>query len=212
MGQRLSDFSSTLPKAAPGKRLLMNVSRYGHAGVILAVIIATVVGSIPALANPPASGCKFPGSNPTIQYRYYSVESQQITAHSSGAGRWNSSAAAGSFASTTGSDPEIKVYDGEYAFDGVAVTGGSCTGGNWTNDVVSIRYDVSKMTGYSATGRRLIATHELGYAYGLAHQSFLTCLSGLITVMNPTAVWAYSNCGTSAAPYPPDVDAVNDIY
>lgn len=192
-------------------------ARHRWPAVVVIAIVTAVLSAGPAWAIPSYNGCKFPGASPTIQYKYYSVESQQQTAHGAGASAWNASSADGSFALTTGTDPEIKVYDGEYSFSGVAQTVGGCPSGggqNWTNDIVTISYDISKMSGYSSTGRRLIATHELGHAYGLAHAVWLGCGIGTAnwSVMTPQSVEVYSDCGNSSAPYPNDVSYVNALY
>lgn len=183
--------------------------------VVGLTVMFLVLGIQQAAANPPANGCKYPGTSPNIQYRYYSVQSQQSTAHASGAGAWNSEAAPGYFSVTSGSDPEIKVYDGEYSFDGVAQAYGGCNSGggqSWLNDLVEIKYDISKMNGYTTTGRKFIAIHELGHAYGLAHTQINGCGASYISVMHSTAVYGLNTCADSSAPYSGDVSTVNAIY
>ena len=185
--------------------------------VALALAMPLVVSVVLAIGMPSAeawklNGCKFPGTDPTIQYKYYSVTSTWQTSHGAGAGQWNYYSVPGHFSLTTGSDPEVKVYDGSYSWGAWAIAAGGCASGggqNWYNDLVEITYNTRTTTTLGATDRRLVATHELGHAYGLAHESY-GCTNPV--VMRSDATWAWDNCGTSSAPYTNDRDGVNYVY
>ena len=158
------------------------------------------------------NGCKYPGSDPAIRYRFYSVGSTWQESHSVGANRWNSYDVPGVFIKTTSTDPEIRVYDGNYSWSHRAITSGGCDSGGgqpWYNNLTEIRYNTRTTSGLTYTERRLVATHELGHSYGLGH-STLGCSNPV--VMRSDATWAYHNCGTSAAPYANDRLGVQNLY
>lgn len=66
------------------------------------------------------------------------------------------------------------------------------------------------MSGLSATEKKIIAIHEMGHSYGLAHSS-LGCGANR-PVMRSDPTWVLDNCGDANAPYPNDVAGVNAQY
>jgi len=187
------------------------------AAFALAPVIAVVI--LVALLDAPAeasvmNGCKYPGTNPTIQYRYYSVASAYRTANYQARLAWNATSAPGSFAYTNGSDPEIKVYDGWYGEDNNAWVAGGCDSGYfkpWYNDLTKLFYNRSNMDSMSANRKKLTAIHELGHTYGLAHDGSVNCWWAK-AVMYSDAGWVANTCGDWNAPYPDDVTGVGYIY
>lgn len=160
------------------------------------------------------NGCKYAGTNPAIGYRYYSLSSPWQTAFGSGQTAWNSTSAAGYFISTPlDPTPNIKVQDYWTSSTWWGLAQGGCDSGGgqiWYNELVTITFNNRTADGLPTTDKFLIATHEQGHAYGLAHSS-LGCGSNR-PVMRSDATWVYDNCGDPYAPYPNDVAGVNAAY
>jgi hypothetical protein len=178
-----------------------------------AIMLLVLFGTARSAEAYTLNGCKYPGTDPVIEYKFFSVTGTWQLSHMNGAGAWNTwTTLPGVFVSTSGSDPEIRVYDGDYAWGYVAVTSGGCASGGgqpWYNDRVDISYNTRTTDGYSSIERRLVATHELGHAYGLGH-STLGCSNPVVMRSEPT--WTYNQCGTSSAPHPNDRFGVTDVY
>ena len=179
------------------------------------VIVASLLlfaSALPAWAE--YNGCKFPGTNPVIQYQYFSVGWQAQSWHDAGASAWNSSSADGSFSEISSGDEEIRIYDDYYAWSHNAITAGGCSSGGaqpWTGDLVEIEYNLSELVGRSFNENKMTAVHELGHAYGLAHDLLPHCAINR-TVMATVGAWVGSNCGDWSAPYSSDVSDVNALY
>lgn len=157
------------------------------------------------------NGCKFAGTSPAISYRRYSLTSSIETAFVGGQAAWDASSAPGYFYDTTSSTPNIPVYDAYYAGSWWAVASGGCDPGGfktWYNDRVTIKFDQGDMASLAADEKEMVAIHELGHAYGLAHTN-LTCSSPGPAVMRQGS--AKFSCSGSA-PWSNDVDGVHYIY
>ena len=179
----------------------------------LSLSIATlfVVSFMVGMAMPSSgyvlNNCRFSG-NP-VEYKYSSVGTAFQTAHDAAAGRWNSTTGTPDLAKTTAlAGIEIWVYDDSYTatWDGLA-TGGCVHGGYWSNNQVKIEYNLSGTSTDSAAKKQHLATHELGHALGLAHNSN-SCTTK--SVMRD-GYWAFNNC-SGTAPYQDDINGKEWIY
>jgi hypothetical protein len=91
---------------------------------------------------------------------------------------------------------------------------GGCDSGSgqtWYDERVEIRFNTRATGGLSTTEKKLVAIHELGHAYGLAHSS-LGCGAIYEPVMRSDPTWVMDNCGNPNAPYSNDVYGVTIIY
>lgn len=176
----------------------------------LALLVASVVlHPQPAKAYAHLCG-KFMGSDPAISYRYYSVTDAYATAFGGAQSDWDSTSAPGYFSyQPTNDDPMINVHDGAYSWTHWAeMDPGSCVVGLWSYNEVTIRFNTREMAGLSAREKKIVAVHELGHAYGLAHTS-LTCSSPGPSVMRQGTA-KFSCAGT--APWADDVNGVRAKY
>jgi hypothetical protein len=197
-------------------------SRNLSAVATLAWILASLATSNPAHGYV-FNNCKYPGTNPTIEYRYLSMDVPEDAEyrffHSSGKDKWNATTAPGSFTHTTGTDPEIDVYAAYYSWSSLAVTSGGCgTGGDWTNDKTTIQYNHNTMDIRTDNQNIRTATHELDHTYGLAHDPSVGCAETgadgyTRAVMYQNSSWVAENCiGTFSVPYTDDISGVHAIY
>ncbi len=109
-----------------------------------------------------------------ITYRFYGVEDRYETAFKDGEAKWDSTSAPGYFVETSGSSPEIRVYDRFVDMvDWNAMMMGSCPSntGLWNGNAVSITFNRQKMDGHGSVSKKNTAMHEIGHAYGLSHVS-----------------------------------------
>ena len=168
------------------------------------------------LAHAPAeaynpSGCKFSGSNPTIDYRFYGLPSIYQSAFNSGQSAWDSTAAPGYFNyAPNDPSPNIEVRSTWSTSTNVAWTGGSCgSNGVWNGNKVGITFNERFLDDDSTTERKLTAIHELGHAYGLNHE---TKSCNMKAVMYKNSRWVWNNCGDPYAPYADDISGVIWVY
>lgn len=162
------------------------------------------------------NGCKFPGSNPNIEIKYMHVTDTYKSATNTAQNRWDADTPnyGGYFTVTTGSDPEIKVYDSYYSETWYAIAAGGCDSGGgqeWYNDLVLIKYNFNTMDDLSSSEKIQIGIHELGHALGLAH-SYHGCSSPGPAVMKSDALYGLNVCGDDTAPFQDDIDGVENIY
>lgn len=144
-------------------------------GRVVLVFAGAVLALAPGwLAGVPTSrGCQYAPSNiSSISYRFWDMYDAYETAFQSGAQAWNSmDAVPGHFTSSPSStDPEIDVYDSVFAgTDWAQSIYSSCSGGYYYSNESLIRFDTVDMGQLTSTQRSIVARHEIGHAYGLAH-------------------------------------------
>lgn len=178
--------------------------------------IALLAGMLPAQAWV-VNGCKFPGADPAISYRFFSVTQPYINAFNQGQYDWDVSDVPGYFyETTTNSDPNINVYDATYSWTDWAITEGGCPNDiqgseNWYNDEVNIKYNHNTADGLDAVDKKLLSVHELGHAYGLAHSS-LGCAAPGPVVMRSDPTYPRDVCGVTDAPFPNDEGGIHAVY
>lgn len=190
----------------------------------LLVAVAMVVASLAVFSSSPADGyvsgdCKFSGSNPSVKFKFNSVDSHYQTITYYASTRWNNTSAPGSFSATTSTTRNIDVYDAYYSWTHRAITEGGCSlsGGpnTWSNNRVKVKYNTRYMDGTQSTYLRNqhTAIHEFGHAYGLSHDTSVNCSSTGKAVMYTNSYWVYDNCSSSPiGPYWDDVAGVTNQY
>lgn len=152
---------------------------------------------------------KFAGTDPSITYRYYDVGSTWNVAFSNAQSAWDVTSAAGVFTyAPSDGDPMVSVNDGSYADGWWATTSWVCSLASYLGNEVDIYFDTVTTAELTTYGRKLVAEHELGHAYGLDHTS-VTCDSVLKAVMQPGGN-KFTCSGTP--PWPDDVNGVNAKY
>jgi hypothetical protein len=136
----------------------------------------TVVSPAPAdayILN--VDGCKFPGTNPTIRYKFISVTGTYKTATRGTRDWWNNSSVPGLFSESTTSSPEINVYDGAYGGSYLAKITGGLRIGRPMERALTFYWKMSNLDGTTSTRKKITGTHELGHTYGLRHAGGNSC-------------------------------------
>jgi hypothetical protein len=188
------------------------VSRLRPVIIVLLAITVLTLTVLPVSAWV-LNRCKYSGSNPTIHYKFYDVASVYQDAFQSGQAAWDATSAPGYFKEVWGWDPNLEVYD-EWSQDTAwAWASGGCPSGTfqtWYGNETKNTFNMRTMADLSATEKKIVAIHEMGHSYGLAHSS-LGCGANE-PVMRSDATWVLDNCGNSNAPYANDVAGVNAQY
>ncbi|BCJ52653.1 hypothetical protein Asp14428_41280 [Actinoplanes sp. NBRC 14428] len=179
-------------------RAVMAAALLGSAAVIVAPGAAQA-------AVPPFDACRYSGSNPTIK-----VNSHATTAYhdalGAGMNRWNATSAPGVFQfADRGANIEAwTIYSAE---DWWAETGAPCNSQRYWTSTVQMNFNDRMMAGFSVREKWVVATHELGHAYGLGHVE-MSC-AGRPSVMEQ-GTDKFGCPGTP--PWADDVVGVDNIY
>lgn len=130
-------------------------------------------------------------------------------AFSQGQTAWDGVSVPGFFDSQqSASDPMINVWGASYSWDWWAQTTGSCSGGTWYSAETTMRFNSRTMGGgLDSFKKKVVATHELGHAYGLNHTPE-TCGSTKGVMQQHSTKFT---CG-STPPWQDDIDGVNGVY
>lgn len=138
---------------------------------------------------------------PSIGYEFNSVSTSNQTAFTSAQSWWDADTNPDSYLVTTFGDANIEVYDVNDPTESLwAWWGASCTGGYFTSHEGSITFNDATIPSGSYQ-KAVVATHEIGHTYGLAHVS-MTC-GGTPQVMEQGSD-KFSCSGNP--PWPNDVD------
>jgi hypothetical protein len=155
------------------------------------------------------NGSQFNAST-VLTYRYYSMGAAYTTAFDQGQYAWDTKSVPGSFGATTGT-PYIHVGDASYSEGWWAWTEWTCNSSGYYVPAVYVDFNTRTMASLTAAPKKLIAIHELGHVYGLAHVSN-GCndqrVGPAIMLSDSTVA---SPCGGSP-PYADDVNGVNARY
>jgi hypothetical protein len=180
---------------------------------LCALIGALLTLAVLFTAAPPAEAYEYlwsrydPNSIDPIQYRFFdNCDSSWITAFKDGEAAWDSVDVPGYFQEHSWSfDPEIEVRSGDFGSDFIGAT--SCVDDNqdgyWDGNENRIWFntDYNWLTAFE---KKVVAEHELGHAYGLAHED------DICTLMCTYAEDVFS-CATGT-PGSDEIDGVNWIY
>ena len=183
--------------------LVMRMLLASVGSVILTLALLVVIAP-PAGAYELMGGKYDDGSIDPISYRFFSVNSAYETAFKDAEAAWDATSAPGYFQEQSWSwDPEINVIDGSYQYEWPAAMWYTITGdGTWDGNEVQIDFNTRVMDDYTAYEKKLTAEHEIGHAYGLAHETGCVIMHG---------AEYYFTCG-GTFPKSDDVNGVDAIY
>lgn len=156
-------------------------------------------------------GCKYDGSNPTIDYKFVSVGNFAKQAVETAQANWDRSSSPGYFRPDNWRrDSEIDIYDASYSRSSWAFVSYNCdSDGTFKSNEVDLSVNLRTTTGLSSAEIAIVMAHELGHAYGLDHTTIsCTASAGPSVMRQGTAKFACA--GT--APWSDDVSGVNAIY
>lgn len=186
--------------------------------LLLFLTVALSVGAIGLVTTSRADaythlGCKFDGTNPTIDYKFVDANDRTKTAIGTAQANWDRSDSPGYFRRDNGwRDSEIDIFDGTYSSRTQwAWVSWSCdSDGTFESNEVDLTRNFHTAGPGNLTVEELsiVMVHELGHAYGLDHSSF-TCSGSGPSVMRKGR-GKFACAGTS--PWANDVAGVNAIY
>ncbi len=173
-----------------GRWELPGRKRVARQRAVAASLLAAALFAVGVVSPPPANAydhlCgKWVGSDPRISYRYYDVTDTYRNAFGSGQAAWDAPDRIPGYHAidSDNGDPMIEVRDYAYSWDDWArATAQGCTWGWWDYNEVKIQFNSRTMSGLSSREKKIVAIHEIGHAYGLAHE-YYTCSNPGPTIM-----------------------------
>lgn len=189
-------------RASPGRRVYM------VAATALMVSASTLIG--PSASAYVPLNCKFAGHNPNITYNYGSMLQIFKDAFGGAQSNWDATSVPGVFTYAPADlDPMINVKGASYVWGDWAQTGGYCSSGLWVSEEVDSSFNQRTMGSLTAAQKKIVATHELGHAYGLADNPVQSCSASTKAVMQQGSV--KFGCG-STPPWSDDQNGVFHVY
>lgn len=174
-----------------------------------AAVCVLIAGTLPAPSAHAyeVNGCKYGGTNPTIRYQLVSMGAGWTTAFQVGQAAWDATSAPGFFTQVYDASRNLQAEDADYSFGAPAQQYGLCVGGIWRDNLSFIQFDTSYLAGYSSYQEEVVAIHEIGHAYGLAHETYTTCTIPSVMVYALAFI-----CAPFDPPWVDDVAGVQHIY
>lgn len=175
---------------------------------MLVIASGSVFFASPASAWQQECG-RFFGGDPSLNYRYYGVTQSYRDAFNQAQYSWDTTSAPGTFyENSTDTDPHVEVRDFQYSWGDWARTTWTCGVVYWLNNEVYIDFNTGTMASLSAREKKIVAIHELGHAYGLAHEYYTCSYPGPATMRPGQGKFACAGDG----PWYDDVLGVQTIY
>lgn len=187
--------------------------------VILLPLASTFVADPAEAAN--YLNCKW--SSASVSY-YNSASSSYITSIDSAASSWNTVVNPAKMGRTyTYSSRQLSIFDtnagnvgwsGITRMPGTATSMPTCTSGRWVEGEMEIALNSYYLSTYSPAARKGVVIHEMGHAFGLAHNTLtIPCYTGIqvVAIMYPSDS-RFSTACPVFTPMADDVLGVNTLY
>lgn len=200
----------------------MNAPRRFGKGAAAASIAAAATLVATGGADPdPASAwernpddCRWPGSNPYIEFYMITGNQAYVDATKTAAARWNNTTVPGTIGeeSPYPVDEEFRVRTTNSGSSGpYAWVAGGCLPDIYWNAPLNLWYNTGQMDSFSVEEKNVTAIHEIGHVYGLDHETTATCGTTQTGLMYPDPAKKYRDCGWTT-PTSDDRSGVHAIY